>query len=164
MFGAPFEIDFSVRSEIDAIGPSVDKLIQQIKDAHGILEKESDIEIALFEALANAVIHGNREDASKQVHVLCRCQAGREVSIIVKDEGQGFDPSTVPDPRENIEAEHGRGILLMKAFMDEVHFEKGGTEVHMRKELRSITVIDRLKSFFEKCLSSLPPGKLKTLS
>ncbi|MFY9532119.1 MAG: ATP-binding protein [Candidatus Acidiferrales bacterium] len=161
---APLEIDFLVRSEIDAIGPSVDKLIQRIKDAHGILEKESDIEIALFEALANAVIHGNREDASKQVHIRCRCQAGREVSIVVKDEGQGFDPSKVPDPRENIEAEHGRGILLMKTFMDDVHFEKGGTEVHMRKELRSITVIDRLKTFFEKCLSSLPPRKLKTLS
>lgn len=144
MSRTPLEIELSVRSEINAIGPAVDRLIERIKKAGCMLEKESDIEIALFEALANAVVHGNREDARKQVEVRCRCEPGKELSIVVKDEGQGFDPSTVPDPTatENIEAERGRGILLMKTFMDDVHFEKGGSEVHMRKKLCAISVMD----------------------
>jgi len=59
------------------------------------------------------------------------------VSIIVTDSGQGFDPNAVPDPLvvERLEADHGRGIHLMKLAMDEVSFERGGTEVHMRKGL-----------------------------
>jgi serine/threonine-protein kinase RsbW len=61
---------------------------------------------------------------------------GKGVLIIVKDHGQGFDPKAVPDPLavERLEAEHGRGIHLMKLAMDEVSFQHGGTEVHMRKE------------------------------
>jgi anti-sigma regulatory factor (Ser/Thr protein kinase) len=56
---------------------------------------------------------------------------------VIKDEGPGFDPARVADPTagENIEAEHGRGILLMKTFMDEVRYENGGKEVHLRKKL-----------------------------
>jgi serine/threonine-protein kinase RsbW len=59
------------------------------------------------------------------------------VSIIVTDSGQGFDPNAVPDPLvvERLQAEHGRGIHLMKLAMDEVPFERGGTEVHMQKGL-----------------------------
>jgi len=94
----------------------------------------SDVEIALREALANAIIHGNHEDRLKHVHVTCRCEPD-EVSIAVKDEGSGFDINTVPDPtaRENIGSVHGRGILVMKALMDEVRFEESGVAVHMRK-------------------------------
>ena len=57
------------------------------------------------------------------------------MSITVGDQGQGFDPNAVPDPSraERVEAEHGRGILLMKMAMDQVSFERRGTEVHMRK-------------------------------
>ena len=60
---------------------------------------------------------------------------GGEVSIIVRDEGKGFDPAKVPDPTaiDNIESEHGRSIYLMRALMDEIRFEQGGTELHMRK-------------------------------
>ena len=53
---------------------------------------ECDVEIALREALANAVLHGNRQDAEKKVQINCRIQFGGEVSIIIKDEGKGFDP------------------------------------------------------------------------
>jgi serine/threonine-protein kinase RsbW len=57
------------------------------------------------------------------------------VSVVVKDQGKGFDPNAIPDPlaAENLRAENGRGILLMKSQMDEVSFEREGTEVHMRK-------------------------------
>jgi serine/threonine-protein kinase RsbW len=94
----------------------------------------SDVEIALREALANAIIHGNHEDRRKHVHVTCRCEPD-EVSIGVKDEGKGFDINSVPDPTapQNIGSIHGRGIHVMKAVTDEVRFEEGGTVVHMRK-------------------------------
>ena len=94
----------------------------------------SDVEIALREALANAIIHGNHEDRRKYVHVTCLCEPD-EVSIAVKDEGKGFDVNNVPDPTalENIGSVHGRGILVMKALMDEVRFEEGGAVVRMRK-------------------------------
>jgi len=56
-------------------------------------------------------------------------------SIVIRDEGQGFDSGNVPDPTapENIKSSHGRGIYLMKTLMDEVRFERGGTVVYMRK-------------------------------
>jgi anti-sigma regulatory factor (Ser/Thr protein kinase) len=58
------------------------------------------------------------------------------VFIVVRDQGRGFDLNNVPNPLavENLEAEHGRGIHLMKLAMDEVSFARGGTEVHIRKE------------------------------
>jgi len=97
-------------------------------------ESVSDVEIALREALANAILHGNHEDRRKHVHVTCRCDPD-EVSIAVKDEGKGFDTDNVPDPTapQNIGSVHGRGIHVIRALMDEVRFEERGTVVHMRK-------------------------------
>ena len=108
-------------------------LIKRSQCARG---HEMDIEIALREALANAAVHGNHEDPEKRVHVRCRCKAEEEVSIVVQDEGQGFDPDAVPDPTspEAIESSHGRGIYLMKSLMDEVHFDHGGAAVHMSRK------------------------------
>ncbi|MGA8143996.1 MAG: ATP-binding protein [Candidatus Acidiferrales bacterium] len=124
-----------MNSEIEAISPFVDELMLRIKETHCGPGSEFAIELALREALANAVVHGNREDSQKKVHVWCECEQATGVSLVVRDEGAGFDPGGVPDPLapENLGAEHGRGILLMKQFMDEIHFERGGTEVHMRK-------------------------------
>jgi serine/threonine-protein kinase RsbW len=105
-----------------------------IKKFRWVKEDEEDIEVALYEVLANAVIHGNHEGPENQVRVSCRCGTD-EISIIVRDEGQGFDIGAVPDPTapENISSTHGRGIYLMRTLMDEVHFEEGGTVVYMRK-------------------------------
>jgi serine/threonine-protein kinase RsbW len=99
-----------------------------------VSEGESEVEIALREALANAIIHGNHENSGKHVHVRCRCEP-TEISIAVKDEGQGFDIERIADPTapENQGSIHGRGIYLMKALMDEVRFEEDGVVVHMRK-------------------------------
>ena len=68
------------------------------------------------------------------MHVSCRCELD-EISISVRDEGQGFDIDSVADPTspENVKFDHGRGIYLMKVLMDEVGFEEAGTVVHMRK-------------------------------
>jgi anti-sigma regulatory factor (Ser/Thr protein kinase) len=106
-----------------------------VEGSHCITGEEPAVELALREALNNAFVHGNRLDAHKLVHVRCRCRVGEGISISVSDQGQGFDPSAVPDPFavENFQSEHGRGIYLMKWAMDRVSFTGGGTEVHMRK-------------------------------
>jgi serine/threonine-protein kinase RsbW len=133
--GPQIALECSLPSEVTAISPFVDKLMLLLRNCSCCVpEGASDVEIALREALANAIIHGNHEDRRKHVHVTCRCEPD-EVSIAVKDEGSGFDINTVPDPtaRENIGSVHGRGILVMKALMDEVRFEEGGVVVHMRK-------------------------------
>jgi serine/threonine-protein kinase RsbW len=125
-----------IPSEVEQVAPTVDRIVAEIRDTMCIAGRESDFEIALMEAVANAVIHGNRQEPAKQVCIFWRHEPRKHVSIVVRDEGAGFDVSAVPDPTrpENLAAEHGRGILLMRTFMDEVHFEKGGTEVHLLKK------------------------------
>jgi serine/threonine-protein kinase RsbW len=132
--GPHIALEWCLPSEMTAISPFVDKLMPLLRNCGCVSEGVSDVEIALREALANAIIHGNQEDRLKHVHVTCRCEPD-EVSFAVKDEGKGFDINNVPDPTapENIGSAHGRGIHLMKALMDEVRFEQSGVVVHMRK-------------------------------
>ena len=133
------EIDSWMPSEVRAISPLVDRLMRLIEGSQCVPGEEFDIELALREALENAVVHGNQEDPKSKVHIRCRCQPGKEISIVVTDQGKGFDFEKIvgkgitSDPA----AEHGRGIQLMKAYMDEVNFERRGSEVHMRKRLRT---------------------------
>jgi len=136
--GPNVELSISMPSHVNAISPLVDKLMMVIKGCHCVPEQEEEVEVALREALANAVLHGNRQNAGKRVYIRCRIQMG-EISIIVKDEGTRFDPSNLADPTAvaNIYSTHGRGIYLMRALMDDVHFEQGGTEVHLRKRSSS---------------------------
>ena len=132
----PFlEFEVWMPSEIKAIFPLVDRLMRLIEGSHCVCGEEPSVELALAEALNNAVVHGNRMDRHKLVQILCRCELGKGIFLVVKDQGQGFDLNAVPDPTaaENINADHGRGIWLMKTVMDEVCFECGGTEVRMRK-------------------------------
>jgi len=121
-------------SEVTAISPFVDKLMLLLRNCGCVPEGVSDVEIALREALANAILHGNHEDRRKHVHVSCRCEPD-EVSIAVKDEGKGFDTDNVADPTapQNIGSIHGRGIHVIRALMDEVRFDEGGAVVHMKK-------------------------------
>jgi serine/threonine-protein kinase RsbW len=133
--GPFFEFEVWMPSEIKAIFPLVDRLMRLIEGSHCVCGEEPSVELALAEALNNAVVHGNRMDRHKLVQILCRCELGKGISIVVKDQGQGFDPNAVPDPTaaKNIGADHGRGIWVMKSLMDEVSFERGGAEVRMRK-------------------------------
>ena len=132
----PFvELRQSLPSQIAIISPFVDQLMHFIARFRNPDGSELDLETALHEALANAIVHGNREDPRKLVWVVCRCTTDGEVSLMVQDEGQGFDTATVLDPTtpENRLLPHGRGIYLMKTLMDEVCFEQGGALVFMRK-------------------------------
>jgi serine/threonine-protein kinase RsbW len=133
----PFvEVRQSLPSKVVAISPFTDQLMRFILNFRSADGSETDIEMALHEALANAVIHGNGENSGRRVYVECRCYMDGEVSITVRDEGRGFDSSAVPDPTflENLLFTHGRGIYLMKTLMDEVSFEEGGAVVMMRKK------------------------------
>jgi serine/threonine-protein kinase RsbW len=133
------EIDYWMPSNIQAISPLVDRLMRLIERAKCVPGAEFDVELAIREALGNAVLHGNQENADKKVHIRCRCESGNEISIVVTDEGKGFDfvkilgNGLTSDPADS----HGHGIQLMRAYMDDVHLEKGGSEVHMRKRLRA---------------------------
>ena len=133
------EVDSWMPSAIQAISPLVDRLMRLIEGSHCVPGAEPDVELALREALDNAVVHGNQENPERKVRIRCRCQPGNEISIVVTDQGEGFDFETILrngitlDP----DSEHGRGLQLMKAYMDDVHFERGGSEVHMRKLART---------------------------
>jgi serine/threonine-protein kinase RsbW len=132
----PFiELRQSLPSKVAVISPFVDQLMHFILKFRSADGTEADIEMALHEALANAVIHGNGEGSCKRIYVECRCYMDGEVSITVRDEGIGFDSSAVLDPTflENLLFTHGRGIYLIKTLMDEVSFEEGGAVVTMRK-------------------------------
>jgi serine/threonine-protein kinase RsbW len=129
------DIEGWMPSEIEAVTPLVDELMRLVEGSHCLPGSEVPVELALREALYNAVIHGNRLDPAKLVQVRCRCERDRGLDIVVKDQGQGFDVDALPHPlaAENLQAGQGRGILLMRYWMDEVWFEQGGAEVHMRK-------------------------------
>ncbi len=148
--GPCIELERSLPSEVAAISPFVDKLMLLIRKCGCVPEGDSDVEVALREALANAIIHGNHENPRKHVHVRCRCKPD-EVSIAVKDEGRGFDVNNIADPTapENIGSVHGRGIYLMKALMDEVRFEEGGVVVQMRKSASQAAAKDARKNPLE---------------
>ena len=130
-------VSMTMRSEIDAISIVVDRLMSVMRLPHCLPADERDVEIALREALANAVIHGNKEDLQKKVHIDCHVHPGRELSFVIRDEGSGFDPLEVPDSTtaENVLSEKGRGIHLMRMLMDGVQFEDGGREVRLQKFL-----------------------------
>jgi serine/threonine-protein kinase RsbW len=84
----------------------------------------ADIAISVSEVVNNAVIHGNREDPNKSVGVELDIETHR-ISITVQDEGEGFDPDALPDPvaQPNLLRDVGRGLFIVRAYMDEVHFK-----------------------------------------
>ena len=150
---------FELAYQRDAIAPLVNRL-QQSVTCLGFDEADlMRIGTALAEALNNAVDHGNleldsslRDDESgayeklrearmheppfcdRRVHVTCRVSKD-EAIFVVRDEGPGFDPNQLRDPTapENLNKSGGRGMLLIKTFMDEVKFNSGGNEITMVK-------------------------------
>ncbi len=128
-------LDVVIAADVSAIGPVVERVMEIAREMKCSEGKEFEIETALREALANAIIHGARHDASKHVQLCVGCDESRGMLIVVRDPGAGFDPQTVPSPvlGQNVFSEHGRGIYLINQLMDEVRFERGGTEIHMKK-------------------------------
>ena len=135
----PEKLNLRVRVTLAADRKAVDPVVEQVMDAVREMKcvngKEDAIELALQEALANAVVHGAKEDPNKIVECLVACDEQRGVLIIVRDPGEGFDPKGIPSCTmgENLYSNHGRGIFLINQLMDEVKFRKNGTEIHMVK-------------------------------
>ena len=94
------------------------------------------VEMALEEAFANAIHHGNHDDPLKMVHFSCQL-ADNLVRIQVEDEGEGFDAKAVVDPRapENIDRASGRGVFLIQSFMTRVEYSECGKRLTMEKEM-----------------------------
>src|SRR4029077_20039425 len=115
----PIELKLPSRIEaVDEAGAAVAEIVGR----SGISEEAAfGIDMAVREAVTNAVIHGNRLDDQKFVEINVR-SSPESLEISVRDQGQGFNPATVPDPtkEENILKTSGRGIFFMRNFMDEV--------------------------------------------
>jgi serine/threonine-protein kinase RsbW len=111
---------------------------QLLKDHHCGERDVFGVKLALEEALVNAIKHGNQMDRAKKVHVAYRLAPGH-FEVHITDEGAGFDPCDVPDPcaPENLERPCGRGLMLMRHYMNEVAFNARGNSVRMSKVLRN---------------------------
>ena len=135
----PAKLNLRVRVKLaadrKAVDPVVEQVMESVREMKCVDGKEDAIELALQEALANAVVHGAKEDPSKIVECLVACDEQRGILIIVRDPGEGFDPNAIPSCTlgENLYSNHGRGIFLINQLMDEVQFRKNGTEIRMVK-------------------------------
>ncbi len=129
-----FEVVFP--ADVNAISPLVERALQLVASIGCGQGKEFAVETALREALANAVVHGCKQDPSKQVQCSVYCDEKCGILIVVRDPGPGFDPSSLPSPTQgqHIFSEHGRGVYLINQLMDRVEYHHGGTEIYMRKD------------------------------
>ena len=129
--GSQLQIEIAMRSQLGEIAGVIERLRsdpQLLSLVHG---REAAFLITMREALVNAVTHGNRYDTSKKVYVQYTCEPDDSLSIVIRDEGDGFDPNRVPIPKD-LGEDRRRGIHLMTSYMDEVQFRRNGTEVYMR--------------------------------
>jgi serine/threonine-protein kinase RsbW len=135
----PDKLDLILRVTLSADRNAVDPVVQEVmavvREMKVVDGKEDAVELSLQEALANAVIHGAKEDPNKTVECLVSRDEERGILIIVRDPGTGFTPEAIPGCTlgENVYSNHGRGIFLINQLMDKVEFRKNGTEIHMIK-------------------------------
>jgi len=124
-----------IPSELTAARSAEQRLLREIGRFGYNEAARFAIKLAVEEGLNNAIKHGNRLDSNKAVTVYIDVDAARAIIRIV-DQGPGFDLKNVPDPTadENLEKPSGRGIMLMKAYMDEVHYEPPGNTLYMMKK------------------------------
>jgi serine/threonine-protein kinase RsbW len=128
-------VDLSIPAHSEAIGSVVDAICETLVSLEVSEQKRLEVGLALQEALSNAVVHGCGNDPTKQVRCRVKSDPQGRIVIIVTDPGPGFSPDLLPDPRrdENLHADHGRGVYLIRQLMDEVHFGPRGSEITMWK-------------------------------
>ena len=131
------------QTTLDSTLESVDQAeaiaIREAKEAGFDDEEQHQIGMAVRECTVNAVVHGNRYSSKKKVHLDIE-RSKESLTVLIGDEGEGFDMTSLPDPLapENLLRQSGRGILLVRAFMDEFDLHPragGGTEVRLVKNL-----------------------------
>ncbi len=132
------KIDRSFDSTLECVDEAETLILDAAGKAGFDEDEQHHISMAARECLVNAVVHGNRYSAHKKVHVVIESSSER-IRIVITDEGEGFDLSELPDPlaEENLLRHSGRGIFLIRAFMDSLTVRKvspHGTEVTLVKE------------------------------
>jgi serine/threonine-protein kinase RsbW len=125
-------------STLASVG-EVEAAAEKLASEAGLEEDECfHVTMAVREAAVNAVLHGNDYDPAKYIDVSME-NTGTELVFVIADQGKGLDPATLPDPLapENLLRGAGRGIFLIRSFMDEVHFRQllPGTELTLIKHL-----------------------------
>src|SRR5437763_12427806 len=127
------KIKLNLSANLNQRSDVVDGVLVMLKAMDCGCGKECQLAVSLREALANAIIHGCGKDSSKHVQCTVACDEGRGLLIVIRDPGEGFDPAKVNSPLvgQNIYSDHGRGVYLINQLVDEVKYEKGGTEIHM---------------------------------
>jgi anti-sigma regulatory factor (Ser/Thr protein kinase) len=135
-FCSTCQFTMTVPADPSAIPALTDGVTQVLQEKHWSDTDVMAVELALQEAVANAIRHGCGGDATKELQCSVTCDAAGEVVITVRDPGDGFDHTAVADPLhpENILKPSGRGIFLINGLMDDVRFADGGREVQMRKK------------------------------
>jgi len=131
-------LDLTLDSSLESVDTAEEAVLREAKEAGFDEDDLHKIGISVRECMVNAVVHGNRYNARKKVQLKVSRASGR-IAISIADEGEGFDPSAVPDPlaSENLLRFSGRGVMLMQAFMDEFQVsprQPRGTEVKMVKD------------------------------
>ena len=131
------EVTFRVttfRSDLESARVAADAVVEEIEGAGYTLDAVFAIKLALEEAITNAIRHGNGSDPSKQVTIRCAVSPEKCV-IVVRDQGNGFNPDRVPDctNASRLPLPHGRGIMLMRAYMDQVLYRERGAEIYLMK-------------------------------
>jgi serine/threonine-protein kinase RsbW len=142
--GASFQsetVEHSLESTIESVDQAEQLVLAMAKRIGFNEDDENAISMAIRESMVNAVAHGNKYNGRKRVLLTIEAQADR-LAVTVADEGDGFDESAVADPlaEENLLRQSGRGLLLMRAFMDECQHSKRdpkGTVVRMVKYFKT---------------------------
>lgn len=113
----------------------LDQVLEQLEASAWAPHDVFGVNMALEEAIVNAIKHGNRNDESKRVRVTAKLSP-QQLWIQIQDDGPGFDPAAVPDPtaEENLDRPSGRGLMLMRAFMSRVDFNQRGNCVILEKD------------------------------
>jgi serine/threonine-protein kinase RsbW len=135
---AQSKVSYRMESTLESVNKA-EEMADQIAAQSGFDEDvRGGISMAVREAMINAVLHGNAYDPAKRVNLTFE-QNSRELIITIGDEGRGLEPDEIPDPLapENLMKQSGRGIFLIRAFMDEVRFRKlePGTEITLIKRI-----------------------------
>ncbi|MDR0703541.1 MAG: ATP-binding protein [Planctomycetaceae bacterium] len=127
--------DCSFPSDMNIAHDLIEEVMEQIRLGGWDNKEEFAVNMALEEALVNAIQHGNGSDPAKQVHFSCRLNDQR-LYVRIEDEGAGFDPNAIPDPTdsEHILVASGRGVLLIKNFVSHIQWNERGNVLEFEKE------------------------------
>jgi len=129
---APIKFSMVVKSRPSAVVEVCEEVLSKL-DAYGFDKDDTfAVHLALEEAFLNAVKHGNKMDSSKEVKIECSVDFDK-IEISLTDQGDGFEPASVADPRygEDLYKPGGRGLLLMNSYMDVVKFNEPGNNLYM---------------------------------